>query len=341
MTAAAPCDSMASSHGNVSIRVTSPGLLRASAVAAITLSSTVTAVLVVLLLLLATVAHSYKAVRRVGLSFLVYLLFGCLCGQGFLLSHANTNLRNSGLDAYEATGIVIVSWSDCHSQSMLLILHLSFLAIPLMEKVWRVWRKIRKAETHKLHLWDATARCISLAQSAVMLSLIFSHLLYSLQDVNAWDGRSSCVDEAREDVVVERVLYSAEVMWLGMVLLPFPVLVSQVTASSFASIFASWPFLLLSVLSTIFCATILYESFYVEANSPLVKLGMRQAGVQALTLVVLWAWLLPALRAKLKDSCTREQLLQKQLGFQVRACSHRHFGPRHPLICTAALCAPR
>ena len=79
----------------------------------------------------------------------------------------------------------------------------------------------------------------------------------------------------------------------------------QVTSSSFAAIFPTWPYLLLSVVSTIFCAAILAETFYTERDSPLIKLYGRQFGVQSLALIVLWAWVLPALRVRLR-SCASD-----------------------------------
>ena len=67
-------------------------------------------------------------------------------------------MRVSNSDAYQEDGVITVTWAYCHVQRSLLLLTLSLLTIPLMAKSWRVWRKIRTAETHKLHLWDSSAR---------------------------------------------------------------------------------------------------------------------------------------------------------------------------------------
>ena len=141
----------------------SRNLLEELSLAAVVVSSTLIALLVALLVLL-VVARNDKPVRAVGVSFLVYLLVGSLCGQGFLLSHAREShtlaIRLASDDrsaGYELT----TTWAQCHTQSTLLIMYLMLYSAPMTAKLWRVWSKIRNADTYRLELWDGRARQIA------------------------------------------------------------------------------------------------------------------------------------------------------------------------------------
>ena len=137
-------------------------------------------------------------------------------------------------------------------------------------------------------------------QLGALSVLLFLHLSYSAhEDFGVRGARESCIDDESAVHQLERVLYTAETALLLLCLLPAPVLAWAVSASSFAPIFAAWPYLLLSLLAIGLCAAILGVSFYIEPANALVKLGARQGGVQALTLVMLVAWLLPALKPRL------------------------------------------
>ena len=94
--------------------------------------------------------------------------------QGFLIAHGAENVRVSHEATFQRTGLATVTWADCHAQQALLLLHLALIAIPLMAKLWRVWCKIREAETHKLHLWDPPARRLALRQSLVLCAFVRS-----------------------------------------------------------------------------------------------------------------------------------------------------------------------
>ena len=314
-------------------------LLEASLVA-IVVSSCALLVLLALAALLAA-ARNDKAVRSAGVSFLAYLLVGGICGQGFLLSHAlETHRLALTLSSAAAAALTDheTTWLDCHAQASLLILHLMLFTAPLMAKLWRVWSKIRTAETHQLQLWDATARRIARLQCGTTALLLAVHLSYSAsEDYRGNAPRDTCLGESAPVHEVERALYTAETLLVLACLLPSPVcsrgrltllrpcpcthtrvrvrvpphahgvrtalaaqvLAWAVTSSSFAPIFAAWPYLLLSVLAVLLCAAIQGTTFYVEHTNPLIKLGARQGGVHALTVVILWAWLLPALKPRL------------------------------------------
>ena len=165
----------------------------------------------------------------------------------------------------------------------------------LSAKLWRVWSKIRTAETHQLQLWDATARRIARLQCGTTALLLAVHLSYSAsEDYRGNAPRDTCLGESAPVHEVERALYTAETLLVLACLLPSPVcsrgrltllrpcpcthtrvrvrvpphahgvrtalaaqvLAWAVTSSSFAPIFAAWPYLLLSVLAVLLCAAI-------------------------------------------------------------------------------------
>ena len=126
----------------------STSVLHICSIAGMLVSLVVALLLLVLLLLLAFVARDDKPVRILGVSFLAYLLVGCLVGQGFLLAHA----QESYTQATQAASSTMSTWAECHTQTMLPLLFFSLLSAPLMAKLWRMWSKIRGAETHQLQL---------------------------------------------------------------------------------------------------------------------------------------------------------------------------------------------
>ena len=102
----------------------------------------------------------------------------CICwwahfaDRASLLSHAREShtlaIRLASDDrsaGYELT----TTWAQCHTQSTLLIMYLMLYSAPMTAKLWRVWSKIRNADTYRLELWDGRARrsrCCSWARSA-------------------------------------------------------------------------------------------------------------------------------------------------------------------------------
>lgn len=215
-----------------------PDRLRGFSYFFVCFSCVVLSVLLLLLLVLVAAAHGDKAVRRVGLTFLCYLVVGAMCGQGFLISHGVEALRVSQSTLFIEHGITTVTWADCHAQSALLVSMLAMLAIPLMAKSWRVYSKIRTAETHRLHLWDATAQRLTALQLFVIVGLVIGHLIWSSYD-NAWDEtRTDCVDETQsgdrsgDTATVERYLYFTQTLIIVLVILPFPYLLLQVPSES-------------------------------------------------------------------------------------------------------------
>ena len=138
--------------------------------------------------------------REVGLSFAAILLAGTLCGQAFLGLHASQHLYL--LDDSEAPG---ESWLRCHLMTGLLILHLNLLTAPITSKVWRVWRKIRKAETERLSLWDRPAIRLTLLQLTLAVSLFALHLGFVAREESSsrlisLSGGQSCLDGAGDGV---------------------------------------------------------------------------------------------------------------------------------------------
>ena len=192
--------------------------------------------LFVLLLLgfLLHTARNDKPVRTTGLGFLVYLLLGALCGQAYLVVHAE-QIYQVGLardDSFQST------WTQCHAQGTLLVLHLAFYIAPLSAKLWRVFFKIRTAETHRLQLWDVQARKIAAVQLLLNAVVQVAHLIYAAND-GVKGARQDCLSGGEAENV-ERALYILEVFVTVAAILPAPILISWVTGSSYAPIFASW-----------------------------------------------------------------------------------------------------
>ena len=220
------------------------------------------------------VARDDKQVRQTGLSFLVYLLLGAICGQTMLMAQAwqyyevgeilQLEEATAGSHDPETGAPLITTWAQCHAQPLLLFLHLELHAAPLAAKLWRMQSKIRKAETVQISLWDARARRLAGAQIMLLLAVMIAHVIVALQDYGQ-DRRLDCVDDTNAVQSIERYFFAFEAAIVGATLLPaFPLLV-QVSASSFAGIFPTFPFLVLS-LFVVFLETCIYgESFFTGA----------------------------------------------------------------------------
>ena len=138
---------------------------------------------IVLLVFVLCVARNDRPVRQTGLSFLVYLLIGALCGQGMVLATSHQYLQIGLAD--EVDSEEVFTWADCHAQAWLLLLHLELHAAPLAAKMWRVWYKIRTAETRQLQLWDTSAQRWSHVQIFAFACLVVAHVVHALADYDA------------------------------------------------------------------------------------------------------------------------------------------------------------
>ena len=140
-------------------------------------------------------ARDDKPVRRAGLGFLLYLLTGGLCGQGLLIAHSAQLYRIGANDwPTDADGSLLTTWTQCHAQPTLLFLHLGLHAAPLSAILWRVWFKIRTAETRRLNLWDRIAQRICLLQLILLIALVIAHYVVAASDYDD-EPRVDCVSD--------------------------------------------------------------------------------------------------------------------------------------------------
>ena len=293
------------------------------------------------------VGRNDKSVRQTGLGFLVYLLLGALSGQGMLMAHS-WELYRIGINAPELEDRTKVhTWAQCHAQSFFLLIHIELHAAPLSAKVWRVWAKVRAAETQKLQLWDRTAQRIALIQILTFLLTIFAHIVVAAPGYD--DAmRENCVEDGDPIEDRERYFYFIEAVIMGCALLPAWPLIAMVSGSSFTGIFPSWPSVTISVYVSSLALCLYGESFFV-GTFYVVALGARQLGVQVLSLIMLWSWEVPALSSRLgflpfrrRDrsgldallhddtsiSASEQTMLERQAELQVHTHMHMH---THPL----------
>ena len=142
-------------------------------------------------------ARNDKSVRQIGLGFLIYLILGGICGQGLLLAYS-IQIYEFGVGSWtlDDDGLPLMSsWAHCHVQPTLLFLHLGLHAAPLSAKLWRVWYKIRTAETRRLHLWDHHAQRLASFQLLVLLGTIIGHWVLATEDFDLaqTESRSDCI----------------------------------------------------------------------------------------------------------------------------------------------------
>ena len=131
-----------------------------------------------LLLIVVTVARDDKPVRFAGVGFLVCLLLGALCGQGMLMAQSWQYYQVGEHHREDEDGNpLITTWLQCKLQPLLLLLHLELHAAPLSAKLWRIWIKIRRAETRQLQLWDVAGQRIALSQLLLLVILMVVHLV--------------------------------------------------------------------------------------------------------------------------------------------------------------------
>lgn len=106
-----------------------------------------------------------KQVQAVGYGFIHLVILGVLFGECYL-----------GLYAIQIAVPDANNFTLCHVMTGFLLLHLHTLMAPLVSKTWRVWRKIRHAETRRLKLWDHTASKMTMLQIVVFVSFFIAHL---------------------------------------------------------------------------------------------------------------------------------------------------------------------
>ena len=140
-------------------------------------------------------ARNDKPVRRAGLGFLLCLITGGLCGQGLLIAHSAQLYRIGANDwPTDVDGSVLTTWTQCHVQPTLLFLHLGLHAAPLSAVLWRVWFKIRTAETRRLNLWDGLAQRICSLQLTLLIALVIAHYAVAAGDYDD-EPRVDCVSD--------------------------------------------------------------------------------------------------------------------------------------------------
>ena len=191
-----------------------------------------------LLVFILSVARDDKPIRQTGVGFLVYLLLGAICGQGMLLAHS-IQLYRIGINPPEMEDrTLITTWTQCHVQPLLLLLHLELHAAPLGAKLWRIWFKIRKGETKRLQLWDRTAQRITAAQLLVVGVLMIVHIEMASKDADD-SQRPGCIEDDSDYHNVEiqsreRYFFLAEGALIACSILPAWPLIAWVFGSSYA-----------------------------------------------------------------------------------------------------------
>jgi len=153
--------------------------------------------LLAVLCLISCRARNDKTVRQVGLGFLIYLILGGICGQGLLLAYS-IQIYEFGIGSWmldENGSPLMSSWAQCHVQPTLLFLHLGLHAAPLSAKLWRVWYKIRTAETRRLHLWDQHAQRLAYMQLLLLVGTMIGHwaLASGDYDLAQTEARADCI----------------------------------------------------------------------------------------------------------------------------------------------------
>ena len=140
-----------------------------------------------------------------GYGFIGLIILGVLFGELFLGTYAIQ------LAVPEAT------WDFCHLNNGFLLLHLNLLMAPLVSKTWRVWRKIKKAETRLLKLWDHSATKMTVVQLVACVCLFVAHMCVLWQDQHPHLRRRQCFEFSDEDVglgVTSRFFYLGQVLLL-------------------------------------------------------------------------------------------------------------------------------
>ena len=256
-----------------------------------------------------------RAVQAMGYGFMVSLVLGVLLGEVFLCLHA-----------FQLAEPDVTDMAFCHLETGILLLHINMLHAPLMAKLWRVFFKIRRAETRMLKIWDGEAVQMTGLQLAAAIVLFVAHLVtVSSSDGNMHHERQGCFEASRSEDVntlnTERWFYGGQLLLLTATVLPAPFLIAYITSSSFSAIFHEWPRLVQTLLTLELAATLNGVTYYVSQD--FIVLAARFIAVQCICAVTVGAYIWPALRPRLRrrrqrwqERMVKEPSLQRQAKLQ-------------------------
>lgn len=191
----------------------------------------------------------WKALKY-GHGFLKFVCFGALAGQSFLVMHSLQYL-------------VGFEFLLCHVQFLLLLLHGHLMLAPVLAKLFRLFWKIRRAESRpeRLVLWDTTAKRITNLLLALAVTLMAVQLIV-IGETGRSGQRDGCVDrQASLDTVEQFFFYAHGFLLLTMIVAAWAV-TAAVSRSRFRPLFNEWGKLCQALQALTFAMLLCLTSFY-------------------------------------------------------------------------------